>query len=335
MPPEIDVIENDILEQYPKVLEILLRDHTSKNNIIWATDNYQQLGTNYQSSDQILIESITGSNGSIIMPRVKKNQNQQQLRSREMAEVFTPSWVCNAQNNLVDSAWFARSPVFNIEVLDADQKPSWNVVSDKITFPPNKSWRKYITDTRLEMACGEGPYLTSRYDTTTGDFIPIEKRIGLIDRKLRIVSENVSTSSDWLKSAQAAYQTTYGYEWQGDSLLLAREAMLITFIENYCYKFAKQPLLRSIQYMAYIISWNLWQMDGIKGVIPNTCKSTEITQSNLFDEPESITKICEGCHCGNLRKHNGIYCMIKSWSSKDKSTGKIGKSVRFIDLIKS
>ena len=335
MTPEIDVIENDILEQYPKVLEILLRDHTTKNNIIWATDNYQHLGAHYQSSDQILIASITGSNGSVIMPRVKKNQIQQQSRSREMAEVFTPCWVCNAQNNLVDSAWFARSNVFNIEVLDENQKPSWNEVSDKITFPPDKSWHQYIKDTRLEMACGEGPYLTSRYDTTTGEFIPIEKRIGLIDRKLRIISENVTSTSDWLRYAQAAYKTTYGYEWQGDSLLLAREAMLITFIENYRHKFAKEPMLRSIQYMAYIISWNLWQMDGIKGVIPNTCKSTEIAQSNLFGEHESITKICEGCHIGNLWKHNGIYCMIKSWSSKDKATGKIGKSVRFIDLIKS
>ena len=33
-----------------------------------------------------------------------------------MAEVFTPSWICNAQNNLIDNAWFERKDVFNKEI---------------------------------------------------------------------------------------------------------------------------------------------------------------------------------------------------------------------------
>jgi hypothetical protein len=70
MQAEIDILENDILEKYPEVLDILLRDHTTQQNIFWATNNYQELGTNYKFSSPILTELITGENGHIIMPRV-------------------------------------------------------------------------------------------------------------------------------------------------------------------------------------------------------------------------------------------------------------------------
>jgi len=33
---EVDILENDIREQYPEVLEALLHDHTTHNNIFWA-----------------------------------------------------------------------------------------------------------------------------------------------------------------------------------------------------------------------------------------------------------------------------------------------------------
>ena len=46
---------------------------------------------------------------------------------------------------------------------------------------------------RLEISCGEAPYLVSRYDTVTGETIPISQRIGLLDRKLRVISENTDT----------------------------------------------------------------------------------------------------------------------------------------------
>lgn len=99
MQTDIDILENEILKQYPEVLEILLRDHTTQKNIFWATDNYENLGKDYHFDAQILPELITGENGSIIMPRVQKDKLLQQARSKDMAEVFTPSWICNAQNN--------------------------------------------------------------------------------------------------------------------------------------------------------------------------------------------------------------------------------------------
>jgi hypothetical protein len=185
------------------------------------------------------------------------------------------------------------------------------------------------------MACGEAPYITSRYDTTTGDFIPIENRIGFLDRKLRVVNENVSDSREWLEAAQIAYKSIYGYEWQGDSLLLAREAMLITFIENYTFKFDKEPLLKSIQYIAYIISWNVWQMDGLKGVVPKSCIAKRIETKNLFGDIQENIEECDGCKKNTFYNHNGVYCLIKDWSNKDFETGKKGRKLKFIETLKN
>lgn len=268
------------------------------------------------------------------MPRVKKDKDLQQARVREMAEVFTPSWICNAQNNLIDNAWFEKDNVFNQELIMPDGTQKWEVNRNKINFPKGKTWKHYIRDTRLEMACGEAPYITSRYDTTTGEFIPIEDRIGLLDRKLRVINENVNDSGEWLEAAQTAYKNIYAFEWQGDSLLLAREAMLITFIENYSFKFGKEPLLKSIQYIAYIISWNVWQMDGLKGVIPKSCDTKRTETTTLFGGVEIKIEECEGCLKDIIKKHNGIYCLIKDWESKDPETGRKGRKIKFIDLLK-
>lgn len=334
MSNDIDIKENDIRDKYPEVLEILLRDHSTQKNIFWATNNYEVLGIEYKFDAPILPELITGINGEVIMPRVKKDKQLQQTRVRDMAEVFTPSWICNAQNNLIDNAWFGRENVFNTEITNADNTHTWLTNNQKIEFPEGKSWKDYIRDTRLEITCGEAPYITSRYDTTTGEFIPTENRIGLLDRKLRVINENTITTGEWLDAAQEAFKNIYAFEWQGDSLLLAREAMLFTFIENYTQKFGRQPLLRSIRYMAYIISWNVWQMDGLKGVIPNTCGDKISTTENLFGEKETKVTPCEGCKTDNILKHNGTSCMIKDWGNRDLATKRKGRRVRFVDLIK-
>ena len=247
-PTCIDIREDDLSAISPEVLATLLRDHTTGKNIFWATHDYEALGRAYDYHSEILPELITGEHGMVIRPRVLKSKENQTDRAKDMAEVFTPSWVCNAQNNLVDEAWFGRKTIFNIE---DSVSHIWKSVTDKILFPNGKTWKDYVRATRMEMTCGEAPYLVSRYDTTTGESIPLDQRIGLLDRKLRIVSENTESSGDWLDWAQTAYKNTYGFEWQGDNLLLAREALLWTFIEYYQAKFGKAPLVKSINYIAY------------------------------------------------------------------------------------
>ena len=324
----IDIRENDLLELSAEVLATLLRDHTTGHNIFWATHDYEALGSGYDYHSEILPELITGENGMVIRPRVLKSKENQTDRAKDMAEVFTPSWVCNAQNNLVDEAWFGRKDVFNSEDTE---KHTWTPNPNKIEFPEGKTWKDYVRATRMEMTCGEAPYLVSRYDTTTGEEIPLEQRIGLLDRKLRVVSENTETSGEWLDWAQTAYMNTYGFEWQGDNLLLAREALLWTFIEYYQAKFHRQPMLKSINYIAYIISWNLWQMDGLKGVVPDSCHA-EIEMVDLFSS-EGKEKPCQGCVDGGYYHHNGIYCLLRDWGLKDPVTGENNRKIRFIDLI--
>ena len=253
-----------------------------------------------------------------------KTKERQTDRSKDMAEVFTPSWVCNAQNNLVDEAWFGRKEVFCTE--QGDNSHHWLPTTGKIQFPQGKTWRDYVRATRMEMTCGEAPYLVSRYDTTTGELIPIRERIGLLDRKLRVVGENTETTGEWLEWAQVAYKNIYGFEWQGDSLLLAREALLMSFVDYYQDKFGKSPLEKSVKYIAYIVSWNIWQMDGLKGVVPDSCRNgVKETVQTLFGEEEH-TVWCAGCQQNDIRRHNGKYCLIRDWAN-DK------KKMRFIDLM--
>ena len=186
----IDIKENRLVQFDRTLLEILLKDRTTGKNIIWATDNYAHYGEKYAKTSPILIELITSHKGQLIKPRTEKSKAEQQKRVRQKAEVFTPSWVCNVQNNLIDEAWFGRVSPFNRE-----KEQSWETVTDKISFPPSeeKSWQNYVQEPRMEISCGEAPYLTSRYDTVTGDYIPVKDRIGLLDRKLRVITENTET----------------------------------------------------------------------------------------------------------------------------------------------
>ena len=193
---KIDIKENYICRLDNELLTILLRDRSSDKNIIWATDNYSSCGYGYQSNDYITVKAITGYHGNIIKPRSKKSKKEQEARIRDKAEVFTPSWICNKQNNLVDNAWFGTDFVFNEEI-----DKTWKATTDLIAFPTatSKTWQDYINDVRIEITCGEAPYLVSRYDTVSGYMIELSQRIGLLDRKLRVVSENTHTEKEWLK----------------------------------------------------------------------------------------------------------------------------------------
>lgn len=318
----IDVKENYIYKLNKDLMTILLKDRTSGRNIIWATDNYSDRGFGYKSTDYITVESITGYNGNVIKPRSEKSKKEQVDRIRDKAEVFTPSWVCNKQNNLVDTAWFGVEGVFNTEI-----DKTWISTTEPIKFPTptNRTWQDYINDVRLEITCGEAPYLVSRYDTVNGEIIELSQRIGLLDRKLRIVSENTQDKDEWLKWAIKSFQNTYGYDWQGDNVLLARENLLFTFIDYHRAKFDKEPTIDILKKIADILSWNIWQMDGLKFVIPDSCKEIEQGQISLFDL--SVEKDpCPGCIKNDPYSHTGIYCKIKDW--------KANKTQKFVELMK-
>ena len=324
------IIENENFKLPIEIFEILLIDRTisndkKKSNIFWATSDYEYLGKGYRYNDKIQIENITNENIFIITPRILKNKTTQASRIRGMAEVFTPSWICNQQNNMIDELWFGRKNIFNYEYTKDDGTREWYTNFNKIIFPNNKSWTDYVHEKRLEITCGEAPYTISRYDVTTGKSIPIYDRIGLLDRKLRIINENTDDHDIWCLESKKAFQSIYAYEWQGDSLFIARKSLLYTFIEYYYEKFKKTPSISLIKDIAYIISWNVWQMDGTKGVIPNTCHNSTRIEKDLFGNEKITSLKCDGCKTGNIKNHNGKYSYIIDWDNN--------KIIRYIDLI--
>lgn len=319
---KIDIKENSLLQLNKELLSILLRDNTTKKNLIWGTDIYRGKGHQYCADSYMLPELITGHFGNVIKPRTEKSKQEQQFRVRSKAEVFTPSWVCNAQNNLIDHAWLGYEGAFNVEI-----NTTWVTSTDQVKFPrvATKNWKTYVKAVRLEITCGEAPYITSRYDTVTGDYIEVENRIGFLDRKLRVVGENAKNENEWLAWAVRAVKASYGYDWQGDNVLLARENVLCTVMEFYENIFGKQLELTYIMKLAKIIAWNIWQMDGLKFVIPNSCCTERYTELTMFGE-EEISSPCLGCQKNDMRLHNGIYCKIMDWSEQ--------RTVRFVDFVK-
>ena len=265
------------LEAFPvnHFLNSLLSDKTTRKNIVFATDSYADLGTNYAPEHEITKELLPFMN---LMPRILKSQEEQALRTRKKAEVFTPAWLCCKMNNHCDEEWFGRPDVFNH--LNGDQ---WTVTTAPVVFPEGKKWQEYIDSRRLEITCGEAPYVVSRYDAATGEPIAPKDRIGILDRKLRIVGENTTEYADWEKWTIRAFQSVYGYEWQGDSLLIARINLLMTLVEYFKALWGDDERLKPLaKKIANIIAWNFWQMDGLKGSVPYGEPEKEYEQVDMF-----------------------------------------------------
>lgn len=276
--------------RYPTfILKTLLRDRTTGRNIIWADNEYEALGDGYMGDDEITVEKITGMNSGVIKPRIAKEQERQSQRTKSRAEVFTPSWLCNQMNNDLDEAWFGRRDVFNTEVVADDDVKTWMATAEPVTFPKSKGrgWHAYVEAPRLEITCGEAPFVCSRYDTVTGDELPVGERVGFLDRKLRIVTEKTKTRKEWGCRALDALRATYGFEYQGDNLLIARINVLETFAEHFRDRWGSDPERDELEQAAWIVSWNFWQMNGFTDAVPTNKMGAEVESTlGTFEEPE-------------------------------------------------
>lgn len=301
------------INSYPvaNVLDLLLQDKTTKKNIIWATDTYEEFGKGFTDKEQIDVYMLLRRN-DIIRPRIQKSLEAQAQRTRKKAEVFTPAWLCNQMNNALDEDWFGRTGVFNTENADH----TWTVSEGKIEFLKGKKWQHYVDSRRLEITCGEAPYLVSRYDVSTGELItPPIQRIGILDRKLRIVNENTDSYEDWLKWTIRAFEACYGYEYQGDNVLIARINLLLTFLDYYEERWKRQPDNKLLEQIANKIAWNIWQMDGLKDTVPLGKPYEEYRQLTLFD--------MFGAEDTGKDESEAVPCRIFNWRSKS--------SMKFMD----
>lgn len=268
------------LQSFPvrTTLNLLLKDKTTKKNIIWATSSYKEFGNQYADDRQMTVEALVGLNPIMLQPRIMKAMEQQQERTRSYAEVFTPAWICNKMNNHCDEEWFNREDVFNVL-----RDKIWNTTQDKIEFPPDKTWQEYVDLKWLEITCGEAPYIVSRYDASTGDMVNIRDRIGILDRKMRVINENTDSEKEWLKWAIRAFQSVYGYEYQGDNLLIGRINLLMTFVDYLSDRWNREATVDELKKIANIISWNLWQMDGLTGTVPLGEPMEEVHQYSMYE----------------------------------------------------
>lgn len=314
---DVDIPEND-LRKRGNILNILLKDRTTGRNIIWATDSYITTGKTkdpYLPTKGILPRYITGEYGKLIQPRVSKSPDEQKRRTKDKAEVFTPINVIKQMNSSIDFA-----------------------LGNYPTTPEN--WQKYVHELRLEITCGEAPFIASRYNPVSNKerFIDIRtpkgelKRVGFLDRKLFAITENVKDPQEWLKWAKVAYKSSYGYEWQGDNLLIARENLLYTLVDFYDDAFGKNKRLntKTLEEFAEIISWNVFQMDGLSYMRPLSIAPKTNTQ--LVDRRQTALNI----KIDKPQKSNDIvasttkprYVKIKDWSR-----GKNGIKIEFRSLL--
>ena len=319
---KIDISENT-LRNRGRVLDILLQDKTSRRNIIWATDSYtNKYGKDYAPKKQIKREQITGAYGKLIQPRAAKSKEEQKYRTKDKAEVFTPLKIVKEMNMAINRAG-----------------KNWPTSAE--------NWIDYISELRLEITCGEAPFIAGRYNPTvsTGVVIEPHNRVGFLDYKLQEVGKRTNTKKDWLKHAEIALKASYGYEWQGDNLLIARENVLHT-MDDFYRDFCKNKLQlktrqgltdEQLEYFAEIVSWNVWQMDGLKYVRPMSCRQTILNrpeipknQMSLLPAEKPVKQMidCEGCRTNNPFAHTkSAYAKIKDWRQN--------KTMRFVDLLGS
>lgn len=298
----IDIREDYLLTK-DHLLDILLQDKTTGNNILWATDSYDSNGHLFDPTANITTDLITGTLGSIIQPRALKSKTEQLYRTRDKAEVFTPLPIVNQMNDACDTRRVTKN-----------------------------NWQEYVCLLKLEITCGEAPFIVSRYDPVSDkqELLPLNKRVGFLDKKLSIVSKYSDTQEEWLKWAKIAFQSSYGYEWQGDSLLIARENLLYTFIDYFQAQFKEMPSSELQKEIAEIIVWNIFQMDGLKYVIPMSCKTETVTikgAETLFGKEDDRVekKTCKGCEDKTAKNHNGTYTKIMDWKEDE--------IIRFVDIV--
>ena len=112
----------DLSVRFADLLPLLLRDYATSTdadtpagtdgsntgvfsrNIVWATQDYEDLGIH---ADQQITLDVLNANPGLIAQRTTKARDAQAVRTKKRAEIFTPAWLENFQNDVVDHAWSA------------------------------------------------------------------------------------------------------------------------------------------------------------------------------------------------------------------------------------
>ena len=250
----IDVLKDFVRLRDMGLLELLLRDMTTGMNIRWATDTYAKLGAGFAPNDEIPASGIACEH---IKPYACREREECTKRKRLYAEVITPLRVVKRMCDIADERWYNREHGFDVLPATGEESAA-----------EHRNWTQYVDLRRMEIACGEAPFLATRYASETGEVIPVEERVGLLDRKLLVVSAHAANVEEWKTWAMRAVRATYGYELQGDNLLIARINILCTVTEHLFHRWGTEPEKVWLETLCDVISRNLWQMDGLRACPP-------------------------------------------------------------------
>ena len=84
-------------------------------------------------------------------------------------------------------------------------------------------------------------------------------------------------------------------------MFLARVNLVQSFIDYYTERFGKDPTRSMVKKIAIIVSWNIWQMDGLKDTAPFGIPEDEFEQLSMFETKR--------------KNDEPVYCNIKNWRS--------------------
>lgn len=301
--------EGSVFRSNLNILNIILFDRSASRDLVFATSMYKIHGELYKEDGYITPKLISGKMKNLIKPKINKKPS-----DIDRVKLIFDSWRFNVDND-------KHNFKFDCNNVFGDELGSCLNVED---------WKNSISKKILIMECEEATCLVTRYNLETKEVIEPFKRRGILDKRLNLINQNINDEKEWYDMVLVAYKSIYGFDYRGDNVLLARENLLHDFVDNYRYKFYKDPSEEQLIEVAKIVSWNIWQMDALKFVIPFSCINIrkEDFQLSIFeDENEALTgNWCMGCRFDDFKKHNGTYCKIKDWDS--------GKIIKFVDLVK-
>lgn len=234
-------IHGELMAMDESARKMLLSDLSYPGNILWATDEYAELGDGFAPDMEITMDCLEDPRFRLRC-RWEKEEEAKKGRTKRRAEVFTPRKVVRRMHDMLADE--------NHEVLRGP-------------------WRGMAARTYLEITCGEGPYIATRYDPEDGTLVPYAYRAGMLDRILHAVRMEEGDDPDaWLRGAVLAVYSQYGYELSGDSLLIARVNVFMSVVERYRDFFGLELGPERQRMLACIIACNLFQCDGLTSLEP-------------------------------------------------------------------
>ena len=136
---------------------------------------------------------------------------------------------------------------------------------------------------------------------------------------MQAINKNVDDKREWTKWTDRAFKCAYGYEFQGDNLFIARVNVLRCFVDYYRDKWNEMPTKDTILKMINIITWNFWQMDGLKdtirvddsGMISDWGSSASKASEEIINQ---LSEIIKNSSVDSVRNHlQNIFNIVKSF----------------------